>query len=295
MRLQDIVTDFRWRIGADLIQGYLSVASCEIDSVSYDCDVFEPPATAMSGESCDAFDQSVIDKITKEVGQELGSLDCDVFEPPATAMSGESCDAFDQSVIDKITKEVGQELGSLASNREGIKKEMFDIIVKFRDNDRNGSRKLAQLKTVFVSTFLNLSDDCNCPKLKKKCAKLWSCITYAICENVQIESFSLSHLERMKALHDAYVLSQNCHEGAEESFKLYPRDESQQLLVQMPTDIQKSKRLPTFDRGNNSVRKSERQLQRSIVEPVHVATPQEKSSSKSKQKNYVKIINVDSC
>ncbi len=284
MRLQDIVTDFRWRIGADLIQGYLTVASCKIDSVSYDCDVFEPPA-----------------------------------------MSDESCDAFDQSVIDKITKEVGQELGSLASNREGIKKEMFDIIVKFRDNDRNGSRKLAQLKTVFVSTFLNLSDDCNCPKLKKKCGKLWSCIMYAICENVQIESFSLSHLERMKAGHNAYVLSQNCHEGAEESFtlyprdesqqllvqrttdchegaeesfkfpELYPRDESQQLLVQRPTDIQKSERLPTFDQGNNSVRKSERQLQRSIVEPVHVATPQEKSSSKSKQKNYVKIINVDSC
>ena len=82
------------------------------------------------------------------------SDDYDAFEPSATYMSDESCDAFDQPELDKITEEVGQELGSLASNREGIKKQMFDSIVKFRNNGKNGIRKLAQLKTVFYLWIL---------------------------------------------------------------------------------------------------------------------------------------------
>ncbi len=238
--MQDIVTDFRWRIGADLNQGYLSVASCEIDAVS--------------GDSCDTFEQPVLqDEITE--------------------------------------KRVAHELGLLASNREGIKKEMFDIIVKFRDNSRNGSRKLAQMKSEFCTTFLNLSGDCNCLKLKKKCGKLWSCIEYAIFENVQIESFSLSHLERMKEQHNAYLLSQMCHDSAEESLKSNSRVGKPQLVVQMPFDIGKSEILSTIDPDENSIRRSERPL----FEPVQDTTLQAKSSSKSKQQNYVKIVNVDSC
>jgi hypothetical protein len=107
--LQNIVTDFRWRIGADLMQGYLSVASCEIDTLSDD-----------------------------------------------------SCDAFEQPVLqDEITgKKVGQELGSLAPNKEGIKKEMFNIIVKFRDNRRNRIRKLAQMKSEFYTKIIQRQLNC---------------------------------------------------------------------------------------------------------------------------------------
>jgi hypothetical protein len=63
------------------------------------------------------------------------------------------------------------------------------------------------MKKEFYRTFFKLSGDWNCITLKKKFGKFWSCIEYAIFENVQFSSSSCSPFERMKEKHNQNWLS----------------------------------------------------------------------------------------
>ncbi len=56
----------------------------------------------------------------------------------------EGDDDFQQD--DTLQESVGKQLGSLASSRQKMKQDMFAQIVLFRDNRKNGSRKLAKMK-----------------------------------------------------------------------------------------------------------------------------------------------------
>jgi hypothetical protein len=105
---------------------------------------------------------------------------------------------------------IGQKLANLASSRQLLKDQMFRQIVQFRENRKNGIRKLAQLKDQFQKTFLQLTctGDVHDATMKKKCGKLWACIEYAIYEFVDISSFSCSHVERMRDKHNAWLLEQ---------------------------------------------------------------------------------------
>jgi hypothetical protein len=104
--LQDIVTDFRRRIGADLIYGHLSL---EQHNETEKEQVHQSTNFAVVLDDDDS---------------------CDEF--------GECCDVEEPELPDEIIeKRVGQELGSLASNAERINKEMFSIMNQFRDNRKN--------------------------------------------------------------------------------------------------------------------------------------------------------------
>ena len=144
--LQDIVTDFRWRIGADLIHGHLSLEQHN--------------------------------ETEKEQVHQSANFVVVLDDDDSCHEFGECCDVEEPELPDE--KRVGQELGSLASSADKINKEMFSIIKQFRENRKNGLRKLALMKKEFYRTFFKLSGDWNCATLKKKCGKFWSCIEYAI-------------------------------------------------------------------------------------------------------------------
>ena len=103
---------------------------------------------------------------------------------------------------------IGQKLANLASSKYLLKDQMFRQIVQFRENRKNGVRKVAQLKEQFQKTFLQqtCTGDVHVDAtMKKKCGKLWACIEYAIYEFVDISSFSCSHVERMRDKHNAWL------------------------------------------------------------------------------------------
>ena len=159
------------------------------------------------------------------------TFEADDLEPFDAIPNGHECQEDDEA--EKQAEAAGLALGTLASGRQKIKEQMFAQIVLFRNNRKNGTRKLTKLKQVFQHTFLQLTctNEGDVSKWKKKCGRLWACIEYAILEFVDISSFACSHVERMQSRHNAYLLSRM---GDSEKFQNVPEAENMALLTPNP-------------------------------------------------------------
>lgn len=305
--LQDLVTDFRWRIGADLMHGKLSLPSefsvlnsATLLSAAPTTSAMASTASAASVEAPSA--PFVAPAATSAFLADLPDFTTELFESEheLDALSEINCghnEEDDDFQPDPFV--FGHALGSLASKRENIREEMFKNIKIFRENPKNGVRKVGQLKTQFQHTFLELTCtgyvDADAT-MKKKCGKFWACIEYAIFEFVDISSFSCSHVERMRVKHQEWLLSQK--RKIENLREVSVFEEKDTLLLQRPVDAQVSESV--FEEKTTLLLQRPvdapdpqapiRKSGRPVVKPARSS-----GSDKGKKQNDVKIDNVDSC
>ncbi len=267
--MQGLVTDFRWRIGADLIQGNLSLP-CELSDAA-----LLPPTAVPAAFAVPSSDLAIVlasasfsaaapallsssastpepQKPTSAASAATSSFHADqdtkgyhaafmndIAELGMNSFDEDECERFDGS-LDKhqdadLENRAGVELGSLAAGRQKLKDEMFAKIVHFRANRRNGIRKFDKLKTAFQQTYLRITctDKADVSTLKKKCGRIWACIEYAILEFVDISTFDCSHVERMQVKHKEYLLSRMCTKDGSEV-----EDKPLTPLITFPVDDQ---------------------------------------------------------
>ncbi len=267
--MQGLVTDFRWRIGADFIQGNLSLP-CELSG-----EALLPPTAALAACAVPSSDLAIVlaSASFSAAAPALLSSSASTTEPqkPPSAASAatssfpadqdtkgyhaafmndidelgmnsfhvDECERFDGSLDvhedADLENRAGVELGSLAAGRQKLKEEMFAKIVHFRANRRNGIRKFDKLKIAFQETYLKFTctDNVDVSTLKKKCGRIWACIEYAILEFVDISSFDCSHVERMQVKHKEYLLSRMCTKNGSEV-----EDKLMTPLITFPVDDQ---------------------------------------------------------